>query len=157
MAVEIERRFLLAGDGWRGRAAGEAYRQGYLSVDPERTVRVRVVGAHAWLTIKGISHGAARSEFEYEIDLQDANAMLDEMCPQLVEKMRYRVEHAGFVWEIDEFSGENAGLILAEIELPALDTVFERPDWIGREITGDHRYSNAILSQTPYSRWGHPA
>ncbi|WP_028535048.1 CYTH domain-containing protein [Paludibacterium yongneupense] len=154
MAVEIERRFLLASDAWRGLAAGENYCQGYLSTEPERTVRVRVAGNKAWLTVKGIAHGAARAEFEYAIDPADARTMLSEMCPQRVEKTRYRIEYAGFIWEVDEFSGENSGLIVAEIELPAIDTVFERPDWIGREITGDHRYSNAMLSQIPYSRWG---
>lgn len=153
MALEIERRYLIKNTGWHGLAPGVTYRQGYMSVDPARTVRVRVVGEEAWLTIKSqISH-AVRYEFEYTIPKADAETMMDTMCPMVVEKQRHRIEHGGFIWEVDEFFGENAGLVLAEIELPSEDTPFELPDWIGDEVTQDSRYTNAYLSTYPFTRW----
>ncbi|MDF0604065.1 CYTH domain-containing protein [Neisseriaceae bacterium TC5R-5] len=153
MALEIERRFLICNDHWRKLASGTRYRQGYLSVEKERTVRVRIVGEQAWLTLKGYISELSRHEFEYPIPLADAITMLDTMCPLVIEKLRYCIEHAGFVWEIDEFFGDNTGLVLAEIELPSEDTHFERPDWIGAEISQDGRYTNAYLSKTPYRQW----
>lgn len=153
MALEIERRYLVKNAGWHGRARGVSYRQGYLSVDPSRTVRVRIVGRKAWLTIKSqISH-AVRHEFEYPIPKADAETMLESMCPMVVEKYRHRIEYGGFVWEVDEFFGQNAGLVLAEIELPSADTTFDLPDWVGDEVTQDSRYTNAYLSTYPYTRW----
>ncbi|MDN0074367.1 CYTH domain-containing protein [Crenobacter sp. SG2303] len=153
MALEIERRFLVQGDAWRVGAVGERYRQGYLSVDPARTVRVRVVGDQAWLTLKSQISAASRHEFEYVIPRADADAMMDAMCPMVVDKIRYKIVYQGFTWEVDEFFGDNAGLVLAEIELPDEATVFETPAWIGTEVTQDGRFTNAYLSTHPYTRW----
>ncbi|PXX46202.1 CYTH domain-containing protein [Aquitalea magnusonii] len=153
MGLEIERRFVIANDGWRGLAAGVQYRQGYLSVEKERTVRVRIVGDQAWLTLKGNISDISRHEFEYAIPLADAQTIMDAMCPMVVDKLRHRIEFGGYVWEVDEFFGENAGLVLAEIELPAEDTPFAKPDWVGAEVTTDGRYTNAYLSKKPYTSW----
>jgi len=155
MGREIERKFLLAGEGWRGLAEGVEYRQGYLCADKERTVRVRIAGEKGFLTIKGATVGAARSEYEYTIPLTEAREMLDTLCPQpQIEKKRYTIPYRGGVWEVDEFSGRNAGLIVAEIELESEDQTFERPDWVGEEVTGDARYYNAALCVEPFSTWG---
>ena len=154
MGVEIERKFLLASEGWRGQGAPTHMRQGYLSTDPARTVRVRIEGGRAVITIKGKSSGASRSEWEYEIPVADATELLDGMCEQpQVEKIRHRIEHAGHTWEVDEFLGLNAGLVVAEIELDAEDEAFEKPDWIGAEVTGDKRYYNSSLIRQPYAQW----
>ncbi|RME36535.1 MAG: CYTH domain-containing protein [Deltaproteobacteria bacterium] len=152
---EIERKFLVAGDGWRGRGDGVYTRQGYLSVDPDRTVRVRLTGKKGFLTIKGRSEGPVRPEFEYAIPGKQARYLLDHLCLQpQIEKVRYRIEVDGLVWEVDEFLGDNAGLVLAEVELDKPDQRFDRPGWVGLEVTGDHRYSNAWLSQHPWKTWG---
>ena len=154
MAKEIERKFLIAGDGWRGLAEGVVYRQGYLCSGPERSVRVRIAGDHGYLTVKGATIGATRNEYEYEIPLVDARDMLDTLCPQpQIEKKRYTIVHQGSTWEIDEFFGPNRGLIVAEIELEREDQPFTRPAWLGAEVTGDPRYYNAMLCSNPYSRW----
>lgn len=155
MAVEIERKFLVAGDGWRHLADGVPYRQGYLSSLKERVVRVRTAGPDAFLTIKGLTSGMSRLEFEYAIPLDDATRMLDTLCERpLISKTRYRIPFGGFIWEVDEFQDENEGLILAELELPTADTAFERPPWIGEEVSGDPRYFNANLVQHPFRTWG---
>lgn len=158
MAEEIERKFLVMHDGWR---AGKptTIRQGYLSVAPERTVRVRTktdsTAARAYLTIKGKSVGTARAEYEYEIPIADGNELLDRLCiAPLIEKNRYTLQYEGLTWEIDEFFGENQGLIVAEIELTHVDQHFAKPPWLGAEVSHDHRYFNASLIQHPYSRWG---
>ena len=154
MGIEIEKKFLLKGSEWKQLAAGTAYRQGYLSSVKERTVRVRTINDKGFLTIKGISVGAVRQEYEYEIPVEDANALLDELCEKpIIEKNRYKVEHGGFTWEIDEFFGENDGLVVAEIELESEDQLFERPKWVGEEVTGDARYFNSNLIKHPYCRW----
>lgn len=154
MALEIERKFLLAGEGWRGLVEGVAYRQGYLCAGKEHSVRVRIAGHTGYLTVKGATVGMGRNEYEYEIPLADARAMLDILCPQpQIEKKRYTIFFRGFTWEIDEFFGLNQGLIVAEIELQREDQTFERPDWIGREVTGDPRYYNAALCKAPFSTW----
>ena len=154
MTVEIERRFLLADDSWR-EAAGEplVLQQGYLSVEKERTIRVRIIGSQAWLTLKGYISDMTRSEFEYEIPLVHAQAIMADMCPFKMEKYRYRVEFEGFVYEIDKYLGDNAPLIVAEIELPSEDTEFPKPAWLGKEITSDGKFTNAYLSKHPYSSW----
>lgn len=152
MGIEIERKFLVAGDGWRG-VEGVLYRQGYLNRDKARTVRVRLAGGEGFLTVKGVSRGAARQEFEYSIPAADAEALLALCDGPLVEKVRRVVVHGGMRWEVDEFLGENAGLVVAEIELEREDQPFERPDWLGREVTDDPRYYNANLAVTPYSAW----
>lgn len=152
MAVEIERKFLVQGDSWRA-APAVFYSQGYLNRDKTRTVRVRIAGEQAFLTIKGVSVGASRAEFEYPIPLWDARELLA-LCEQpLIEKNRRKILYQGFVWEVDEFLGENLGLVVAEIELPAEDSVFARPDWVGEEVTGDARYFNSNLSSTPFTHW----
>jgi len=154
MGVEIERKFLLQGDAWRGLGQAVLLRQGYLSSARERVVRVRIEGEQAMLTIKGANVGATRGEWEYPIPLADAVELLDGLCEQpLIEKVRHRIEHAGMVWEVDEFLGANAGLIVAEIELASEDQPFEKPEWIGAEVSGDARYYNANLIRHPFSQW----
>ncbi|MDN2715566.1 CYTH domain-containing protein [Janthinobacterium sp. SUN120] len=154
MGIEIERKFLLAGDAWRGLGQSVLLRQGYLSSARERVVRVRIEGEQAMLTIKGANVGATRGEWEYPIPLADAAELLDSLCEQpLIEKVRHRIEHAGMVWEVDEFLGANAGLVVAEIELASEDQPFEKPDWIGAEVSGDARYYNANLIRHPFSQW----
>jgi CYTH domain-containing protein len=151
---EIERKFLVVDDAWRGQGTATMFRQGYLSTVKERTVRVRAAGEDGWLTIKGITVGVTRTEFEYPIPIDDANAMLDELCEQpIIEKVRHVVEFDGTTWEIDEFSGVNKGLIIAEVELGSDDEKFTSPDWLGEEVTDDPRYFNANLVAHPYSAW----
>lgn len=152
MAIEIERKFLVIGDAWRD-APPVFYSQGYLNRDKARTVRVRIAGEEAFLTIKGTSVGARRAEFEYPIPLWDARELLA-LCEQpLIEKNRRKILHEGFIWEVDEFLGENLGLVVAEIELPAEDAAFTKPDWVGAEVTDDARYFNSNLSRTPFTHW----
>jgi adenylate cyclase len=154
MGQEIERKFLLRGDTWRALATGTMYRQGYLNSVKERTVRIRTVGDKAFLTIKGISVGATRTEYEYPIPFDDCNAMLDTLAEKpLIEKKRYKIRRGELTWEIDEFFGDNSGLIVAEVELQREDQVFEKPDWIGAEVTGDPRYFNSNLVKHPYTKW----
>lgn len=152
MAIEIERKFLVVGDAWRA-APAVYYSQGYLNRAKQRTVRVRIAGEQAFITIKGISRGASRLEFEYEIPRVDAEQLLA-LCEQpLIEKTRRKIAYEGFVWEVDEFLGDNLGLVVAEIELPAEHTHFSRPDWVGAEVTHDARYFNSNLAQLPYKDW----
>jgi len=151
---EIERRFHLKDDSWRGLAEGEWLKQGYLSVERERTVRVRIKGDEAWLTLKSNISNVSRHEFEYPIPLADAETILATMCPMLVEKKRHRIVRGPHVWEVDEFFGQNAGLVLAEIELGDEAEAYERPDWLGVEVTEDPRYTNAYLSKHPWPSWG---
>lgn len=154
MATEIERKFLVVGDEWRGGSEGTVLRQGYLSTVKERTVRVRVAGEEAYLTIKGITVGATRREFEYPIPPADASYMLEELCERpIVEKTRFTVEHAGHRWEIDEFGGVNQGLIVAEVEMEREDEAITLPGWVGSEVTDDPRYFNANLISRPFSTW----
>lgn len=155
MALEIERKFLVTDDTWRGLSEGTLYRQGYLPTQDKTTVRVRVAGDRGFFTIKGPSRGISRSEYEYEIPLADAEAMLAELCrPPLIEKCRYKIAIADHIWEVDEFLGENQGLILAEIELGSETETFTQPAWIGQEVSHDARYRNAYLAKYPYSTWG---
>ena len=155
MGIEIEKKFLLKGGEWKQLAVGIAYRQGYLNSVKERTVRVRTINDKGFLTIKGVSVGATRLEYEYEIPLEDAQALLNELCEKpLIEKNRYKVDFGGFTWEIDEFFGQNDGLIVAEIELESEDQSFDKPQWVGEEVTGDSRYFNSNLIKNPYSQWG---
>ena len=153
MGVEIERKFLLTGDQWRALGQPLLLRQGYLSSTPARVVRVRIEGEQAFMTVKGKSVGATRGEWEYPIPLLDANELLA-LCEQpLVEKYRRKIGFAGNVWEVDEFLGANAGLVVAEIELSSEDQPFARPEWIGAEVTHDARYFNSALARHPYSAW----
>lgn len=154
MGVEIERKFLVHGDQWKTLGQGVLLRQGYLSSAPDRIVRVRIEGDSAMLTIKGRSVGATRGEWEYPIPLDDAQAFLDSLCEKpIIEKKRYRIPYQGMTWEVDEFLGENAGLVVAEIELESEQQAFSTPDWIGEEVTHDACYFNANLLHHPYSKW----
>ncbi|KQW43757.1 MULTISPECIES: CYTH domain-containing protein [unclassified Roseateles] len=155
MGIEIERKFLVTGDGWRQAATAQTrFSQGYLSREPARTVRVRIAGDTAFLTIKGATQGATRAEFEYEIPLADARQLLALCDGPVVEKIRHLCTHEGMTWEVDEFLGANAGLVVAEIELVAEGQVFARPGWLGAEVTGDGRYVNANLAVNPFTHWG---
>lgn len=154
MGEEIERKFLVIDDRWRRLATGVRYRQGFLSTEPERTVRVRVAGSSGWLTIKGLSVGARREEFEYSIPVADAERMLDALCKRpLIEKTRYTLNVGAHTWEIDVFEGENEGLVVAEVELETEDEELERPEWLGEEVTDDPRYFNSSLVAKPYRSW----
>jgi adenylate cyclase len=153
MGKEIERKYLVRGEDWRKLARGVRYRQGYLSTVKERTVRVRTVDERGYLTIKGVTVGATRKEFEYDIPAADAAALL-ELCEQpLVEKVRFKIPFGGLTWEVDEFEGANRGLIVAECELSSEDQRIELPPWIGEEVTGDPRYFNSNLIAHPFREW----
>lgn len=155
MATEIERKFLVTGDAWRAGAAGTRYRQGYLSSQPERTVRVRAAGRKGVITVKGLTRGASRDEFEYPIPVKDANELLDRLCERpLIEKTRFVVRHRGMTWEIDVFEGENRGLVVAEVELKREDQKVALPPWVGEEVTRDAQYFNSNLARNPFTRWG---
>ena len=154
MGKEIERKFLIKSDAWRSQTKGTFCRQGYLNSAKERTVRIRTIDDKAFLTIKGLTVGATRSEYEYEIPLADCNAMLDVLAEKpLIEKKRYKVPFEGLTWEIDEFFGDNAGLIVAEVELKSEMQTFKRPEWVGEEVTADPRYFNSNLIKHPYTGW----
>ncbi len=154
MGTEIERKFLVIGEAWRALAEPVHYRQGYLSIAKTCTVRVRTAGDRAALTVKGASIGVTRSEYEYEIPPDDAEEMIGRLCQQpAIEKNRYRIPIGEVVWEVDEFLGANLGLVVAEVELTSEDQAFDKPDWIGREVTGDPKYFNANLVACPFSAW----
>jgi adenylate cyclase len=151
---EIERKFLVTGDGWRPGEAPKPMRQGYVAFGPPASVRVRISGQTAHLNIKQSTLAIARDEFEYEIPVDDAEFMLANLCAgPLVEKTRYHVRHGGLLWEVDVFEGANAGLVLAEIELDSLDQHVSPPAWVGMEVSGDARYLNSSLAQRPFTRW----
>ena len=152
MAVEIERKFLVIGDGWKS-GTPTRLSQGYLASSKDSTVRIRLAGDLAWLTIKGPTVGISRAEFEYEIPAADAQQMLDLCEGPIIEKTRWHVTDKNMIWEVDEFFGENAGLVVAEIELRSEDQTFTKPDWVGEEVTKDPRYSNSNLSDKPFTRW----
>jgi adenylate cyclase len=155
VGTEIERKFLVRDDDWRAAASpGKRLRQGYLARTAACSVRVRIGGDVAWLNVKSAQPGLTRLEYEYPLPVADAEAMLDSFCPHApVEKTRYEVSHAGSRWEIDVFEGANAGLVVAEIELADESESFERPAWLGEEVSGERRYYNADLVDHPYSRW----
>jgi CYTH domain-containing protein len=153
MTTEIERKFLVSGDRWRSLADGKLYRQGYLARG-KATVRVRIVGDRGYLTIKGKNDGIRRLECEYEIPIEDAQTMLDSLCDgPIIEKYRYTISIEGYLWEVDEFLGANAGLIVAEVELSDETDQPPKPDWISVEVSDDPRYYNANLAQHPWSQW----
>ena len=153
MGIEIERKFLVGNDAWKAFAdEGRVCRQGYLCSGDGKTVRVRTMGGQAFLTIKGPTQGISRTEFEYGIPVADAEVLLA-LCGSLVEKTRFLVAHAGMQWELDVFSGENAGLVMAEIELETEDQEIDLPGWVGEEVSGDARYYNASLAKHPFSSW----
>lgn len=152
MAIEIERKFLIVGDAWRS-APAVYFCQGYLNRSKERTVRIRVAGEQGYLTIKGATSGVSRAEFEYEIPLADAQQMLTLCDGPLIEKYRRKISYEGMLWEVDEFLGENQGLVVAEIELESEYQKFAKPDWVGEEVTQDARYYNSNLSAQPFCKW----
>lgn len=154
MAKEIERKFLVTRDAWTPRDAGTVFKQGYLNSVKERVVRVRIAGTKATLTIKGLTKGVSRSEFEYAIPVEDARILLDHICEQpIIEKDRHEEVHGGKTWEIDVFHGENEGLVVAELELKSEDETFAKPAWAGAEVSADPRYFNSNLLANPYRNW----
>ncbi len=155
MAIEIEHKFLLANASWREHIQRSViYRQGYLSAQATSSIRVRISDEHAWLNLKSATIGTHRLEYEYEIPLTDAHEILDKLCKKpLIEKTRHFVIDDGNTWEIDEFDGENKGLIVAEIELSTIGQQFAKPDWLGVEVTDDLRYYNNNLAIHPYALW----
>jgi adenylate cyclase len=155
MAIEIERKFRLIDDSWREQIQSSALlRQGYLANTARASVRVRLAGNEGWLSVKAMTPGRARAEYEVAIAAAEANEMLAQLCEgPLVEKWRHIIVHAGSEWEIDEFLGENAGLIVAELELESEDAAFAAPAWLGPEVTDDERYYNFRLSQHPWRHW----
>jgi len=154
MGTEIEKKFLVTDDSWRSLAAGVRYQQGYLSRGEESTIRIRIAGDKGYLAIKGVTRGFTRTEYEYDIPYDDARRMLDEFCRRpLIEKVRSRIPYRGLIWEVDEFAGENRGLVLAEVELDSEDQTIAKPSWIGRDVTGDPRYFNSYLVDHPFQEW----
>lgn len=155
MPIEIERKFLLANDHWRAQSdKGVVMRQGYLSGSKRSSVRVRIAGEQANLNIKSTTLGITRQEYEYPIPLTDASELLDTLADgPLIEKTRYHVQHDAHTWEIDVFAGDNQGLVVAEIELENEDEAFEKPEWLGEEVSADPRYYNVCLVKHPYKDW----
>ena len=138
---------------WRDGSPGTMIAQGYLSQDPDRTVRVRIAGELAWLTIKGRTEGITRAEFEYPIPLEDARVLLGLCLPTVIDKTRHEISHAGHLWEIDVFHGDNEGLVIAEVELADESVSPELPPWAGADVSADARYFNACLAVSPYANW----
>jgi len=155
MAVEIERKFLVDHEKWQQLAKPDAmhFRQGYIFSDEKKTIRVRVTDTEAFITIKGITSGFSRSEFEYTIPTTDGIQLLDNFAVSELEKYRYNINYEGKLWEVDEFLGDNEGLLMAEIELNSEDEKFELPLWVTTEVTGDKRYYNSFLSVNPFKSW----
>ena len=154
MFKEIERKFLVHGEEWRPFATSSEFCQGYIYSSPKGLVRIRTESEKAFLTIKGPKMGISRTEYEYPIPLTDANELLETLANKpLIYKTRHKIPMGKYIWEIDEYRGDNTGLIVAEIELESEDDVFEKPNWIGKEITHDARYRNAALAKYPYSQW----
>ena len=154
MAIEIERKYLVRPGAWAPRDAGTHFTQGYLSGQTERTVRVRIEGDSAKLTIKGPTMGISRLEFEYPLPVADARILLDRLCERpLIDKQRYVEWHGRHRWEIDVFHGDNEGLIVAEVELDAEDDEVQLPPWAGDEVSSDPRYSNSSLVRNPFKNW----
>lgn len=155
MAIETERKFLVKNNSYRQTGRKVRITQGYISTDPGKVVRVRIYDDKAFLTFKSLNKGISRFEFEFEIDTVRAMEMLEKLCIQpFIDKFRYLVEYNGFTWEVDEFLGENEGLVVAEIELPAENTPFDLPAWVGAEVTQDPKYLNSNLVKHPFSTWG---
>ena len=155
--IEIERKFLVLSKAFKTEAFKKTkIVQGFLNTHKERTVRVRIKGEKAFITIKGISNteGTTRLEWEKDISVSDAEILLNICEPNLIEKKRFEVQVGNHIFEVDEFYGENEGLIVAEIELNSENETFEKPEWLGKEVTGDVRYYNSLLSKTPYRNWG---
>lgn len=154
MPIEIERKFLVRNDSWKQGVKPTRITQGYLSRVNERVVRVRLAGGKGWLTVKGKARGPLRREYEYEIPPAHAAEMLDQLCERpLLDKLRHQIPMGDVTWEVDEFLGENAGLVIAEVELPKDGHPIALPEWVGEEVTNDSRYQNNHLAAHPYSAW----
>ncbi|MEB0263591.1 MULTISPECIES: CYTH domain-containing protein [unclassified Mucilaginibacter] len=155
MPTEIERKFLIDHAKWEKviKPNGKLYKQGYILSEEKRTVRIRVTDTVAYITLKGASTGISRSEYEYTIPVIEGNEILQNFATSYIEKIRYDINYAGHLWEVDVFRGVNNGLIVAEIELNSEDEQFEKPDWVGEEVSHDGRYTNASLSVNPYKVW----
>ncbi|MDQ8004945.1 MAG: CYTH domain-containing protein [Pedobacter sp.] len=155
MAIEIEHKYLVSASAWGKITDTEPVqiRQGYLQIDPNKTIRVRTKANQGFITIKGKTKGASRLEFEYEIPIADANELLDKFCSNLIEKMRHYVIHNGKTWEVDVFSGLNAGLIVAEIELTSEEETYTLPSWVTENVTNDVKYANSNLAIMPFAKW----
>jgi len=153
MGKEIERKFLVVGNQFKKLAKGIFYRQGFLCLENDNTIRIRIIDKNAFLTIKSKTQGISRLEFEYEIPFNEATEMLEKLCGKQIEKLRYTIEFEGFSWEIDEFLGENKGLVIAEIELENENQSFKKPSWIGEEVSKELRFYNSQLVINPYKNW----
>ncbi|GAB2690257.1 CYTH domain-containing protein [Mucilaginibacter koreensis] len=155
MGVEIERKFLVNAGQWQqlDKPVGTPFEQGYLVSDAQRTVRVRATDKHGYITIKGATQGFSRSEYEYEIPVTEARELIERLTQNSVKKVRYCIEYAGKTWEVDDFKDQNAGLLMAELELDSEDEKFELPPWVDAEVTGDKRYYNSYLSEHPFQQW----
>ena len=155
MGKEIERKYLVDKEKWDliSKPTGHIYRQGYLLTDPAKTIRVRSTEKAGFLTIKGISIGATRQEYEYEIPLTDSQELLDNFSVSELSKIRYKISFGNKLWEVDEFLNDNFGLIVAEIELTSEEETFDIPEWIEKEITGEEKYYNSNLTIFPYKKW----
>ena len=152
--MEIERKYLIKSDEWKSLGKRKYYQQGYLLIDKSRTIRVRLTDDLAFLTLKGSSIGISRSEFEYNIPVDDAKFILENLCEKpVIEKFRTKIKLDEITWEVDEFIGENAGLIVAEVELKNEDQKFILPEWVGEEVTGNHMYNNSYLVKHPFKKW----
>ncbi len=153
MAVEIERKFLVDKTKWQPTVKGKKIAQGYLQYDPNKVVRVRIKGEQGFLTVKGKNNGISRLEFEYEIPLSDAEEMLVLCGEGVVAKIRYEIPFEGYIWEVDEFFGENEGLLMAEVEMDTINEKPQLPDWVLEEVSDDKRYFNSHLAQNPFKNW----
>ena len=155
MPLEIERKFLVKKELWQqwDKPSGELFRQGYLLTDPKKTIRVRQTADKGFITIKGISVGATRTEYEYEIPVSEAEELLDHFCGSELSKNRFKILFEGKLWEVDEFLGDNEGLIVAEIELQSEDEIFSIPNWVDIEVTSEEKYYNSNLTLNPYKNW----
>jgi adenylate cyclase len=155
MGIEIERKFLVDHDKWKqlAKPKGTHFRQGYVLSDDNRTIRIRVTDKHGYITFKGASSGISRPEFEYEIPIEEGLELLKGFALSEIEKVRYCIEYDGKVWEVDEFAGDNSGLIMAEIELTHEEEIFKKPYWATAEVSDDERYYNAYLSTHPFKNW----
>ena len=153
MAIEIERKFLVVSDDWRAGATPHAIKQGYLAREPHRTVRVRLRDDEAWMTVKGPTTGISREEIEFPLEIGIAHELLELCLEGLIEKTRHELWHGGMLWEVDEFHGRNAGLVVAEVELPSVTHAIDYPTWIGQEVSNDLRFSNSQLARRPWISW----
>ena len=155
MGVEIEKKFLVDHDKWEklDKPQGTHYRQGYLLSDEQRTIRIRVSDIKGYLNLKNALSNLSRKEFEYEIPLEEGLEILDLFAKNGIEKIRYRIPHAGKTWEVDVFKGPNAGLIVAELELESEEEVIDLPGWVATEVTDDDRYANSSLAKHPFNEW----